>query len=137
MNTTEALKQLRDDIKEWVTNNLNAIGKFSGKASDITLDPIDGSDSTNAQEEFERLNSKILVPDYENKLVNAELLTAYTAVQNCFISVNAVNDSGVTMSINEIDVITSTALSVFMFLQKNDVVKFTQNARISIFGAKS
>lgn len=58
MTTQETFKQFRDDIKAWVTNNLNAIGKFSGKASDITIDPIDGSDSTNAQEEFERLNSK-------------------------------------------------------------------------------
>ena len=63
MTTQETFKQFRDDIKAWVTNNLNAIGKFSGKASDITIDPIDGSDSTNAQEEFERLNSDIKPTD--------------------------------------------------------------------------
>lgn len=56
MTTVEALIQLRDDIKKWVTINLNAIGK--PKASDIKIDAIDGMDATTAQGALEELNSK-------------------------------------------------------------------------------
>lgn len=57
MTTVEALIQLRDDIKKWVTINLNAIGK--PKASDIKIDAIDGMDATTAQGALEELNSNM------------------------------------------------------------------------------
>lgn len=47
MTVQEALIRLRDDIKEWVTNNLNAIGK--PKASDVSIDTIEGLSATDAQ----------------------------------------------------------------------------------------
>lgn len=56
MTVTEALIQLRDDIKEWVTNNLNAIGK--PKASDVSLDAIEGLNAGYVQGAVEELNAK-------------------------------------------------------------------------------
>lgn len=47
MKIEEALIRLRDDLKEWVTNNLNAIGK--PKASDISIATPEGMASTDVQ----------------------------------------------------------------------------------------
>ena len=57
MTTLEALIRLRDNLKEWVTNNLNAIGK--PKASDVSIEPIEGLSAATAQDALEVLNSKI------------------------------------------------------------------------------
>lgn len=69
MNTTEALIRLRDDLKEWVTNNLAVIGK--PKASDVNIDPIDGMSATNTQGALEEINSKMLSTTFVGTLNRA------------------------------------------------------------------
>jgi hypothetical protein len=54
MKVEEALIRLRDDLKEWVTNNLNAIGK--PKASDVTITTPEGMEATDAQNAIVELN---------------------------------------------------------------------------------
>lgn len=54
MKVEEALIRLRDDLKEWVTNNLNAIGK--PKASDVTITTPEGMEATDVQNAIVELN---------------------------------------------------------------------------------
>jgi hypothetical protein len=58
MTTLEALIRLRDDLKEWVANNLNAIGK--PKASDVSIDAIEGMSASTAQDAIEVLKTNKL-----------------------------------------------------------------------------
>lgn len=54
MKVEEALIRLRDDLKEWVTNNLNAIGK--PKASDVSITSPEGMGATDVQNAIVELN---------------------------------------------------------------------------------
>lgn len=58
MTTQEALIKLRDDLKTWVANNLNAIGK--PKASDVSIDAIEGMSASTAQDAIEVLKTNKL-----------------------------------------------------------------------------
>ena len=73
MTTLEALIRLRDDLKEWVTNNLNAIGK--PKATDVSIEPIEGLSAADAQGALEELTSKTtLVTD--NSIISFDELSS-------------------------------------------------------------
>lgn len=54
MKIEEALIRLRDDLKTWVTNNLNEIGK--PKASDVPITSPEGMEATDVQNAIVELN---------------------------------------------------------------------------------
>lgn len=77
MKIEEALIQLRDDLKEWVTNNLNAIGK--PKASDVSIVAPEGMAATDVQGAVGELSESLANGQVKFKVENGELFySVYT-----------------------------------------------------------
>lgn len=74
MNILDALKQLRDDIKAWVTNNLNAVNaKIDQKT--VQIDNELNDTSTNPVQnkviaaEVEKINSSLITKEYVDEQI--------------------------------------------------------------------